>query len=76
MHHLSPVLTCTGADVHYPVCLTHGIFIVLHHNQGIAHITKLRQGVNQAPVIPLVQADGRLIQYVEHTNQSGTDLGG
>ena len=76
VHHLSPVLTCAGANVHYPVCLTHGIFIVLHHNKGIAHIPKLRQGVNQAPVIPLVQTDGRLIQHVEHTNQPGTDLGG
>ena len=63
-------------DVHQVVCGANGVFVVLHHDQGVAQIPQLQQGVEQAVVVALVQADARLIQHVEHAGQAGTDLGG
>ena len=34
------------------------------------------QGLDEPPVVPLVEADGGLVQDVEHARQVGADLGG
>ena len=34
------------------------------------------QRLDQPPVVPLVQADARLVEHVEHADQAGADLGG
>ena len=52
------------------------VFIVLHHNQGVAEVPQLEQGGEQPIVIPLVQADARFIEHVQHAREAGTDLGG
>ena len=49
---------------------------MLHHDQGIAQIPQPPQGIQQLVVIPLVQADGRLVQNIQHAHQTAADLGG
>ena len=65
-----------GADVDEVVCLPHGVLVVLHHQQGVAHVPQALQGRKQLVVVPLVESDGRLVQDIEHSHQAGTDLSG
>ena len=54
----------------------HRLGVVLDHDYGVAEIPEPEQRVQQPLVIPLVQADGRLIQDVQHADQAGPDLRG
>ena len=47
---------------------------MFHHDQGVPKIPQSHQGVDQAPVVALVQADRGLVQYIEDTDEAGTDL--
>ena len=49
---------------------------MLHDEHGIAEIAQALQGVEQAGVVPLVQADGGLVQHIEHARQARADLRG
>src|SRR5882757_4926450 len=49
---------------------------MLDHDHGVAEITQIHQGVEQALVVALMQSDRGLIQNVHHTDQSGADLTG
>ncbi|CCJ90065.1 hypothetical protein BN132_1993 [Cronobacter turicensis 564] len=62
------------ADVDYVVGGADGVFIVLHHNYGVAEITQVNQRAEQAFVIALMQTDGRLIQHVHHAHQARANL--
>ena len=64
-----------GANVHNPVRRHHGFLVVFHHDHGIADIPHPPQRCDQLCVVPLVQADGRLVQDVHHTHQRAADLG-
>ena len=63
-------------DVHQVVGGANRVFVVLHHDQGVAQVAQLDQGGEQAVVVALVQADARLIQHVEHAGEACADLGG
>ena len=63
-----------GAHVHNVVGLEHRLLVVLHDDQRVAQIAQMAQRVQQAAIVPLVQADGRLIQNVQHAHQTGADL--
>jgi len=75
-HDVAAVHAGTGADVHNVVGGANRVLVVLHHDQGVAQIPQLGEGVEEAIVVALVQADARLIQHVEDTGEAGTDLGG
>ena len=49
---------------------------MLNHNESVADVTQMLQGGNQPLVIPLMQANRRLIEHVQHPRQTGSDLGG
>src|SRR5690606_970691 len=53
-----------------------GVFIVLDHDHGVADVTQVAQGVEQAIIVALVQTDGGLIKNVHDAYQAGTDLAG
>ena len=63
-----------GADIEHMVGEADGILVVFHHDDGIAQIAQMGEGLEQPLVVSLVQADGGLIQYVHHPYQTGTDL--
>ena len=75
MHDLTAVLAGTGADVDDPVGRADGVFVVLDHDQGVADVAESHQGLDQPVVVALVQADRRLVEDVQHTDQTGADLG-
>ena len=62
-------------DVDDPVGSADRLLVVLDHDQGVAQVAEPDQGRDQAGVVPLVEADGRLVEDVEHAHQAGADLG-
>ena len=75
-HHISSVNTCSWPQVNNPVCRAKGLLVMLHHHQGISQIPQISQGVNKPLVVPLVQANGGLIQNIQNTHETGTNLSG
>ena len=76
VHHLTAVLPRARTDVHDPVGGADGFLVVLDHDQRVAQIAQSGEGGQQPVVVPLVQADRRLIEHVEDPDQPGADLGG
>ena len=52
------------------------LLVVLHHDHRVAQVAQPAQRAEQALVVPLVQADARLVEDVEHADQARADLGG
>ena len=76
MDHGSAVFPGSRADVDDPVRRADRVFVVLDHDEGVAEVLELHQGLDEAPVVPLVQPDARLVEHVQHPGESGADLGG
>ena len=49
---------------------------MFNHNHRIAEIAEAPQRGEEPAIVTLVQSDARLVQHVEHTGESGADLGG
>ncbi len=49
---------------------------MLDDEDGVAEVAQAAQAFQQAGVVPLVQADGRLVEDVEDARQARADLGG
>ena len=73
--HLAAVLAGAWSDVDDPVGGVDGVLVVLDDDQRVAEIPQPDQRLDQAPVVPLVQADARLVQDVQHADQPAADLG-
>ncbi len=73
---LAAVLARAGPDVDHPVGRRDRVLVVLDHDQRVAHVAQPDQRVEQAHVVALVQADGRLVEHVEDADQAGADLRG
>ena len=73
-HHFSAVFAGPRADIHQKIRRPHGIFIVFNHNDGVAEIPKMPEGSEKLVIVLLMKTDGRLIQNIRHSHQSGTDL--
>ena len=73
---LAAVLAGAGADIDQPVRLLDGLLIVFDHDQRVAEVTQVVQRFDQAFVVALVQADGRLVEHVHDADQAGADLRG
>ena len=75
MHDLAAVLARARADVDDPVGGADGVFVVLDDDERVAEVLELDEGVDEAAVVALVQADARLVEHVEHAGEAGADLG-
>ena len=73
---MAAVLAGARADVDHPVRGADRFLVVLHDDQRVAEVAQPQQGVEQLLVVPLVQADRRLVEHVQHADQAGADLGG
>ncbi len=71
-----PKRPARGPEVEDVVGGADGVLVVLDDQDGVAQVAQVPQRGEQALVVPLVQADARLVQDVEHADQPGTDLGG
>ena len=63
-------------EVHHVVGGANGLLVVLDHEHGVAEVAQALERVEEPPVVPLVKADRRLVEDVEHADQAGADLGG
>ena len=75
-HQFSAEAAGAGTEIDDVIGALDGFGVVLHHEHGIAHVAQVGEGFEQAIVVAGMQADGRLVEHVEHAAQFGTDLGG
>ena len=54
----------------------HGFRIVLDHHHRVAQVAQAEQRLEQAPIVPLMETDRRLVEDVEDADQAGADLRG
>ena len=71
---LAPVLAGPGTDVDDVVGGPDRVLVVLDHDQRVAEVAQPDERVDQAPVVALVQTDRRLVEDVEHADQTRADL--
>ena len=64
------MLARTRAHVHHMIGGKYGVLVMFHHDDAIAEIAQVLERFQQASVVPLVQADGRLIQHIHHAGQA------
>ena len=69
------MLARAGADIDDVIGGFDGLLVVLDHDYRVAEVAQLEQGVDQAAVVALVQADAGLVEDVEHAHQPAADLG-
>ena len=75
-HDLAAVHPRPRADVHDVVGGADGVLVVLDHDHRVAQVPQVLEGGDQLVVVPLVQADGGLVQHIQHPRQGAADLGG
>ena len=73
---LPAVLAGPRTDVDDPVGRHDRLLVVLDDDQGVAQVLEPDQGLDQALVVALVEADAGLVEHVENTDQARADLGG
>ena len=73
-HDLSPVLAGAGPEVDDPVGRPHHLLVVLDDENGVAHVAKLLERVDEPPVVALVEPDRRLVEDVENADELRPDL--
>ena len=64
------------AHVDHMVSGADHVFVVLHHQHAVADVAQVLQGVDQALVVALVQADAGLVEHVHHAGEARADLRG
>ena len=71
------MLARAGTHIDHKVRRADGVLIVLDNNDGVTDVPAqaLQKALHQALVIALVQADGRLVQDIDHTHESRANLG-
>ncbi len=74
MHHASPVLAGTRTDVDDPVCRPDRVLVVLDDDERVPEVAQTRERLDQTSVVPLVEADARLVQHVQDADETGADL--
>ena len=52
------------------------VLVVLDDEHGVAEVAQAVQRLDEAVVVALVQADGRLVEHVEHADEARADLRG
>ena len=64
-----------GAHINQIIGGAHGVFVVFHHQNGVAQIPQIAQGFQQTVIIPLMQPNGGFIQNIQNPAQPASDLG-
>ena len=67
-----------GAGPHVDDAVRHAdrLFVVLHDEHGVPQVAEPDQRVQEPAVVALVQADGGLVEDVQHAHEGRADLGG
>ena len=75
-HHPAALLAGPRPHVDEVVGRAHGLLVVFDDDHRVAQVAQPQQGVDEAPVVALMQADAGLVEDVEHADQRRADLGG
>ena len=75
-HQFAAEAARAGAEIDHVVGALDGLGVVLDHQHRVAQVAQAGQRVEQAAVVARVQADGGLVEHVEHAAQLGADLRG
>ena len=67
--HIAALAASFGPYVDDVVGLQHHVFVVLHHNHGVALVAQLLERVDEALIVALVQPDAGLVEDIEHVHQ-------
>jgi hypothetical protein len=65
VHDLPALLARAEADIDDVVRHANHVFVVLDDDHGVALVAELLQDIDEPPVVARMQADGRLVQYIE-----------
>ena len=68
------MLACAGAEVDEVVGCAHRLLVVLDDDDGVAEVAQLPERGEQTRVVALVQSDRRLVEDVEHADETRADL--
>ena len=66
----------SGAEVQDVVGGPDRLLVVLDDDDGVPGVPQALEHGDEPAVVPLVEADGRLVEDIEDPSQSGADLGG
>jgi hypothetical protein len=72
---MSAVLARARSHVHQMVGRPHRALVVLDDQDRVAEVAEPLERCDQSLVVPLVQADRRLVEDVEHADERGSNLG-
>ncbi len=70
------MLAGAGADIDHMIGDSDGVLVVLDDNDRVTDVSEPLEGFDQLGVVALVEADGGLIQDIEHADEPRTDLAG
>ena len=71
---LAAAVARAGAEIDEVVGRLDHLAVVLDQDQGVAQVAEVPQGRQEPRVVARVQADGRLVEDVEHARQAAADL--
>ena len=70
------VTACAGSEIDDVVGAADGFFVVLDDEHGVAEVAQVFERGEKAAIVAVVEADGGLVENVEHAAEFRTDLGG
>ena len=73
-NNLAAVHAGAGTHVDDVIGRSNRLLIMFHNKNGVSKIAQALERLEQAGVVPLMQADGRLVENIEDTGQARTDL--
>ena len=73
---LAAAVAGAGAEVEQVVGRRDHLAVVLDQDQRVAEVAQVLQRLQQPAIVARVQADGRLVQHVQHAGQAAADLAG
>src|SRR5699024_7074050 len=73
---MPPMFAGSWAHIDDVIGVADHVLVVFYNDDAITQITQFAQGLNEAVIIALVQANRGLIQYVHDACQARTDLTG
>ncbi len=73
---LAAVDARAGAEIDDMVGGADGVLVMLDHDDGVAEIAQALERDQQAVIVALVEADGGLVEHVEHAREARADLAG
>ena len=69
-HDLAAVDAGAGPHVHDIVRAHDRVLVMLDHEHGVAEVAQVAERAEQAGIVALVQADGGLVEHVEHAGEA------